>query len=569
MAFDAGAIEAKLTVDTSRFYADLDKAEARTKAFEDAGHKVKITAVFDQSSLTRARKMFSDLDNAVSKDAMSRLRSSPQGSVLGALNALFSPHPVTGAPSPQQAATQGLLGKMISQPGGGGPSPSAGRDSRTSPLGSVLTQGGTATQNVRQVLTGQAPGNVTTTDTINRRVVGAEPGNITTTDTIKEKIDPESKAQVIADSADSGDKSGKSFSASFLTHIRDLFSGKSSGGAGGGTGAGSLGSGLLGGIGPNILGANFLSKAGLYGGLGILGAASLPALAAGVGSLGVAGAGVGLAAAGAKSLIGTKNVAGQPATQGPAYEQAQAAGAALSAALKEAATGMLAPLQQALAAIPGLVKGIEPALKEAFAGAGTLIMPLVTSLSGLAKSVLPLLGQAFRAVAPLITPMVDGLGKLITGILPGLITLLKAAQPAVTTLFNGLGIIGRGLGQMFAAMAPAVKASSVILNGLLSVFAALLPIVGHLASIFATALAPVFDSFAAVIKSLLPFLTLIGNVFASLAQAVLGDLVSAFGALAQLLTAIGPSLKILANALSQVFNVLENSGVFAVLGDAL
>ncbi|HTJ67546.1 MAG TPA: hypothetical protein VL551_08470, partial [Actinospica sp.] len=51
---------------------------------------------------------------------MARLRSNPQGSVLGALNALFSPHPVTGAPSATQAAQQGLLGKIIQAPGGGG-----------------------------------------------------------------------------------------------------------------------------------------------------------------------------------------------------------------------------------------------------------------------------------------------------------------------------------------------------------------------------------------------------------------------------------------------------------------
>ena len=50
---------------------------------------------------------------------MQRLRSSPQGSVLGALNALFSPHPVIGGPSPQQAAAKGLLGQMFSAQGGG------------------------------------------------------------------------------------------------------------------------------------------------------------------------------------------------------------------------------------------------------------------------------------------------------------------------------------------------------------------------------------------------------------------------------------------------------------------
>src|ERR1700744_5435676 len=99
--------------------ADLDKIEAKVKELEDGDHKIKISAVFDNASTGAARKAFSNLDNLISRDAMQRLRSSPQGSVLGALNALFSPHPVTGAPSAQQSAAQGLLGKIIQAPGGG------------------------------------------------------------------------------------------------------------------------------------------------------------------------------------------------------------------------------------------------------------------------------------------------------------------------------------------------------------------------------------------------------------------------------------------------------------------
>jgi hypothetical protein len=180
MAFDAGAIEARLTIDTAEASADLDKIEARVKAFTDAPHVVKFTAdtapvsgdiakiaaeikalddqahtvkfgavantaeasgdiakiaaevkaltgtphnvhigaVFDTADISLARRAFQLLDQAISTDAMQRLRSSPQGSVLGALNALFSPHPVIGGPSPQQAAANGLLGQMFSSQGG-------------------------------------------------------------------------------------------------------------------------------------------------------------------------------------------------------------------------------------------------------------------------------------------------------------------------------------------------------------------------------------------------------------------------------------------------------------------
>ena len=108
-----------------------------------------------------------------------------------------------------------------------------------------------------------------------------------------------------------------------------------------------------------------------------------------------------------------------------------------------------------------------------------------------------------------------------------------------------------------------------VLGALLDLIGGLLPIIMKLADVFATALAPVITAFAGVIKSLMPFLTTIGNIFAALAQAVLGDLVSAFTALASLLIAIAPAFNILAKALESVFNVLENSGVFAALGDAL
>ena len=119
MAFDAGSVEATLSIDTAKADADLKKIEAQVKALEDSTHKIKISAVFDNAATGKARAAFAALDNAISRDAMQRLRSSPQGSVLGSLNALFSPHPVSGAPSPQQAASQGLLGKMFGPTGGG------------------------------------------------------------------------------------------------------------------------------------------------------------------------------------------------------------------------------------------------------------------------------------------------------------------------------------------------------------------------------------------------------------------------------------------------------------------
>lgn len=566
--FDAGAIVAHLDIDQGLFDRKMSAAERRVKDFEDAGHKVKISAVFDNASMGRARQLFTQLDQQLSREAMQRLRSSPQGSVLGALNALFSPHPVTGGPSASQSASQGLLGRIVRQPASSSPAAPGGR-------ATTSTAGG-ATGVVRQVLTGQGPGNVNTTDTIRRNIVGAAPGNVTTTDTVVQKLDQQSADKVAQQSGASGNKAGKSFASAFSLHLTALFGGIFKGGdSGGGKGGIGLpggspagfGKGLAGGIGPSILGIGLKASGIIAGGGAALGA--LPALGAVGGALGIAGAGAGVAALGAKTLIGTKNVKGKPPTQGPLFAQGQAADEALKAGLAAGAAGMLDPLKQALVQIPALMKSIIPSLRAAFAGAGTLIQPLLLGLADLAHQVLPLLGQAFRAVAPLVRPLLDGLAGLISGLLPGLITLLKVAGPAINVFAQALGTIGKDLGGMFAEFAPVIKASSVILKALLDVISGLFPIIGKLAAIFATALAPVFVTLAGVIQSLLPFLVIIGKVLASLAGAILGDLVGAFMALANLLKAIAPALTVFANVLSQAFTVLENSGVFAIIGDAL
>jgi len=491
--FDAGAIQAHLDVEMSLFDRKLTQAEERVKAFERQDHKVRISAVFDNASLGRARSMFAQLDNQISRDAASRLRSSPQGSVLGSLNAMFSPHPVSGSPSPQQAASSGLLGKVVNAP----------------------TPASAPAQQAAQQRAGGGGG-------------GGGGG-----------IGPVGTA-AIARAASRG---------------------------GGGNQNQGLGTGLFKGIGPGVLGIG--TRAATILGLGGAALGALPAVGAIGGAAVTAGAGLGFAALGAKTLIGTKNVKGQPATQGPAYAEAQAAGAALKAGLMAGAEGMLTPLMAALKRIPSLMRSITPELKQAFAGAGTLIQPLLTSVTSVAQTLLPLLGQAFRATAPLIAPLVKGLGGLVTGLLPGLISLLKAAGPALNVFAQVMATIGKDLGTMLTEFAPVIKPASAILKALLDVVAALFPIIGKLAAIFANALAPVFVTFAAVIKSLLPFLTIIGKLIASLAGAILTDLVAAFTAVAQLLIAVAPSLSAFATALSGIFTVMENSGVFAILGDAL
>lgn len=343
--------------------------------------------------------------------------------------------------------------------------------------------------------------------------------------------------------------------------------GESSGGRARFTGDRGFGTGLLSGIGPGILGIG--TRLATVGGLGASALGALPALAGIGGVAGIGAVGAGFIGLGAKELIGTKNVKGQAPTEGPLFSQAQAAMKSLQSVLQKAADPLIAPLRQAFRQIPELLQAVGPALRQAFAGAGTLILPILHGLSYLAISVLPLLGKAFRAAAPLIEPLLVGLGHLLTGILPGLISLLQAARPAITVFAQVMTMIGGDLGRLLQDMAPAIRASSVIFRALAGVIGALLPVVGRLAAIFASALAPVFSQLAGVIRALMPTLIIVGKLFASLAGAILGDLVSAFTALARLIVAISPALAGFAKAFSGIFTVLENSGVFAVLGDTL
>jgi hypothetical protein len=398
----------------------------------------------------------------------------------------------------------------------------------------------------------------------------------------------------ITDSARAGDQAGqaagRSFASSFSRLTGGLFSGRG--------GPGGLARGTAGGAGPGILGISAL-RASIIGG-GAAGLGALPALAAAGAVPGLAGLGLGTTAslfgqvaAPATDLVTAQGKAQDAAakavnpTQRKAAQVQQQAVNQQVAALTPAQRSMFntisklqdmwekfttgfAPLfAKAIAPVPRLFAQVLPALQQFFRGATTLLAPLLAGLAGLARQVLPLLGQAFRAVAPLMAPLLAGLTGLLTGLLPGLIALLHEAGPAVEVLGGFLSQLGVSVGDMFALFAPVVGASAVILKALLGVVSSLLPIIGSLAATMARELAPAFGAFAQVIQSLLPFLTIAGRLVAGLASAVLGDLSAALGAVAALLRGIAPALNGFVRALSGVFTVLENSGVFAVLGNAL
>ena len=355
---------------------------------------------------------------------------------------------------------------------------------------------------------------------------------------------------------------------------------------------------LMGGIGPGITGIG--ARTATMIGAGGLGLGALPALAGGLAPLIPAAVGVGALGAAFSSATG-------PASQLVSAQQKaqQAMSAATTPAQKQAAQQQLASVNQqvsqlspalksiynsetqiqsmwqkltagmapmfagALSSVAKLFQSLLPELRTFFASAGTMLQPLIAGVGDIARVALPLLSQAMRVAAPLLRPLLDGFAQLIKGLLPGLISLLKVAGPAVSVLANGLGILGKGLGGMLTAFAPVIKESSTILKSLFNVIGGLLPIIGQLAAIFAKALAPVIVEFSKVITALMPTLIIVGKLFASLAGAVLGDLASMLMTVAKVIIGIAPALAKFATALSGIFTVMENYGVFAALGNVV
>jgi len=521
--------------------------------------------------------------------------------VLGTLNALFSPHPVSGSPSASQSAKGGLLGKMVNAPGGaggetgggggllsGGSASSGGSGGDSNLVRQVLVSNQQTTDLIKQQLEGTGPGNVTTedmvkqvltgagakdtdtTDTINQKLAGSTPGNVSTidkikqvveggtapsdmstTDTVREKLDKSSADGVEKAAEDSGRRSGGRWTAGFGTHLGPFFlSFHKRLGDAGDDGGEALGGGLLSGMGPGILGIG-MKMSLMVGAIGSA-LAVLPALA------GIIGVGMGVALIGGllfEAIKGNKQLSAQFSALGGDFKTVLTKAVAPIVPVVSAAIKSLVPIIKAMQGpLTSIFKEIGPQIKGIFAGIG----PIITGLLNIMK-----------AAAPAFGPFIEAIESLVGNLLPGIATVVKATTPFIKGFAAILANLGSSLGGLFADAAPAIGASMKILNGLLGLVEDLLPVIMKLADIFAVTLAPVFTAFAGVVQTLIKPLVLIGGVIASFAGAVIGDLAGAFGAVATLIQAIGPSLNVLAKAFSSIFNVLENTGVFAEVGDAL
>ena len=279
------------------------------------------------------------------------------------------------------------------------------------------------------LISGMGSSSSTTTDMIKQVLTGNTPGNISTEDIIHEKIDD---SGIEAQGAKDGDTYGTSFASSLKDKLTGMLGGK---GGSGGSG-GSLVGNLLTGGGSNGDGkvSSVLDAGGAVGGAlpGMAGVSGMAATVTGIsgallGALPAVGAlGAGLATIGggfALLMAGDKSFATQVKSDFSGMEQVA----------ENAAKPLAGPLLAAFSQLGSFVKSIGPELKDTFASA-----------------------------APLIQPLLKGLESLVSGLLPGLMSILKAAKPAFDAFSGILGSLGKDVGGMLSGFAPAIAASSVI-----------------------------------------------------------------------------------------------------------
>jgi phage-related protein len=250
---------------------------------------------------------------------------------------------------------------------------------------------------------------------------------------------------------------------------------------------------------------------------------------------------------------------------------------------------IIAGLSTAVAALPalgavagaGLVIGAGvmiaskiPAIAAQFKGLGTQIMgtlktAAIKQVGGFVKSIGPELSGMFKAVGPMIGPLLKGLESLVRGLLPGLAAILKTAMPAIKAFAQVLGGLGKDLGGFFRDMAPAVAAAAVAMKAIFGVLGGLFPVIGSVAATLAKVLAPVLTQIGGLFRGLAPVLKEVGAIIGQFAKAFLVNLAGGLTAVVGVIKAVAPAFGILAKALGQVFNLMNNRGVFNDIEDAL
>jgi phage-related protein len=532
VTFDAGAIEATLTLKRDQFQRDIAAMEAQYEALR--------------------RRLTQEITVKIRTEAQDKVNEAINSGRLG----LVGSDPALLKKLEQEAAQPGGIGIL-----GTGTDTTLNRLLRqqlekAAQTGGVTAQLGTGqsgnetsklTQDVTQQLVGPgvtAPGTVT--QDVEQKVIGEEGGNIkpeTITDVAKVKEDD-------ASAKSAGATAGESFKKAFTLHLDGIFTHF---GGGGGDGGASEAGKEEGGFFSNsfvqtVAGSKFQV---ITAGLGAIFAA-LPAFGA------LAGVGIGVA------LIG--GIAGELLSQDSKVKKAASSmGTDVLGTLEKTIQPLVPVVLQVFKQIETLMRSIAPELTDVFKTVAPQIIPIFQAIIPVVHDLVNLMAAA----APAVEPFIKGLLSLVGNVLTPLIAGVKDVLPFLSQFGATLGVVGKNLGGLFDSAGPAIKASIIVLDDLLGIITGLIPVIGKLGDYIAVLLAPVMTALGKIIEALEPILFEVGQLFATLAQAVLGNLVGGFGAIVDILKLVAPAFENLVKAINQAFTLMENRGVFNDLEDAI
>jgi len=271
-----------------------------------------------------------------------------------------------------------------------------------------------------------------------------------------------------------------------------------------------------------------------------------------------------------------------------------------------AAGGILAAVA-AIGAVGVAVATQIPAVKSAFTDLGTHVKSTLTDLvksSGLDQSLIKIAGElrkSFDTISPSLEPMFSKIGDLLVTLtegvtafiqnaMPGFMSAIAAAGPVIDALADGLAMMGTSLSQFFDTMASAAPAAAQVFGSLFDLIGGLLPVIGNLVAVLATALGPIFTALVPIITNvatvigqtlgqalalMAPVVTQLVNALAPLVASLLPPLASLFltimSAVAPLVAALIPLVQIIGEGLAQAVAIVAPvlGQIATAIGEAL
>lgn len=530
MTFDAGSIEATLTLKRTQMQQDL--TWARQQGAQFAREKFEATLGFNDKAVDAAiatmQAKFAALRSELEKGINLSVHEKTSGSGGSAAGVgIVGSDPMLLKKLEQEAATPGGIGilgtgtdttlnrllrmQLEKQAQQGGPAQ----------LGTGVS--GTDTQRVTQQVTQKvvnaaaAPGTVT--QKVKEELVGPDvTQGLGGTVTEKVRLDT---SDVDSESKAAGDESGSSFANRFKMHMKDLYSGS---GGGGGDDDAEKGGEEAG----DSFAMSFIKQTtfGMKGAI-LTGVGSILALLPALGGLAATGLVLGLGVGLASKLPGVGNE------------------------FKAFGSSALSTLEQT---VKPLVPYITDALHE---------------LLSFIKEIAPEITEIFKVLGPSLQPFVNAIQDLVAGLLPGMLALFKAIQPVLTPILSIFGTLGSQLGDMFKDFSEALGPSTTVFTAVFDAIGQLLPVLGRLGDIFAQTLAPILKVFFTAFQALEPLLLTVGNIVAGLAGAVFSSFSGVLQTLVGAIKDLEPGIRAVTGAFSLMFAALENSGVIFELEDAI